>query len=93
MGNKWEGSRDNGDSGRRGGVEEAKVKRGHSPTLRIVGDQRGDVVEPVLASLQAQLPLVGLDQVMLDVRPLSRWQSNGQGHRVALTRLPDHEVL
>lgn len=93
MGNKWEGSRDNGDSGRRGGVEEAKVKRGHSPALRIVGDQRGDVVEPVLASLQAQLPLVGLDQVVLDVRPLSRWQSNGQGHRVALTRLPDHEVL
>lgn len=93
MGNKWEGSRDNGDSGRRGGVEEAKVKRGHSPALRIVGDQRGDVVEPVLASLQAQLPLVGLDQVMLDVRPLSRWQSNGQGHRVALTRLPDYEVL
>lgn len=71
---------------------QCQLDRQFVTALRIVGDQRGDVVEPVLASLQAQLPLVGLDQVMLDVRPLSRWQSNGQGHRVALTRLPDHEV-
>lgn len=53
------------------GAEEGREIKKHSPALGIVGDQRGDVVEPVLAGLQAQLPLVGLDQVVLDVGSLS----------------------
>lgn len=45
----------------------------NSPALRVMGDERGDVVEPIFARLQAQLSFVRLDEIMLDVRSFAGW--------------------
>ena len=58
-----------------------------------MGDEGGDVVEPIFARLQAQLAFVRLDEVMLDVGSFAGRQPHRQRHRVALARLPYHEVL
>lgn len=63
------------------------------PTLRIVCDQLGYVVETVVRGLEPDASPRSLDEVVLDVRPLVGWETDADRHRIGLTWLPDHEIL
>lgn len=58
-----------------------------------MGDEGGYVVEPIVARLEAELSLVRLYEVVLDVGSLALGQAHWQGHRVALARLSHNKVL
>lgn len=55
------------------------------PTLRIVCDQLGYVVETVVRGLEPDASPRSLDEVVLDVRPLVGWETDADRHRIGLT--------
>lgn len=70
-----------------------RSRRRDLPALRVMSDEGWYVVESIVARLEAELALVRLYEVVLDVGSLARGQSHRKGHGVGLARLTHNKVL